>query len=139
LTKSIFYVTLKLTEGGDEQMASLTEAQQRSFVRQVTEIMSSNKEELKKQGLDVSAKLKELQEKIATAEKSEDEQLRAQAAAKEKTAASVKATTEAYQLASSQVEAIVGSIGKTDPLSTKIKNIRDAMANEALRGKKQQA
>jgi len=125
--------------GGDEQMASLTEAQQRSFVRQVTEIMSSNKEELKKQGLDVSAKLKELQEKIATAEKAEDEQLRAQAAAKEKTAASVKATTEAYQLASSQVEAIVGSIGKTHPLSTKIKNIRDAMANEALRGKKQQA
>jgi len=139
LTKSIFYVTLKLTEGGDEQMASLTEAQQRSFVRQVTEIMSSNKEELKKQGLDVSAKLKELQEKIAAAEKAEDEQLRAQAAAKEKTTNSVKATTEAYQLASAQVEAIVGSIGKTDPLSTKIKNIRDAMANEALRGKKQQA
>ena len=120
-------------------MASLTEAQQRSFVRQVTEIMSSNKEELKKQGLDVSAKLKELQEKIATAEKSEDEQLRAQAAAKEKTAASVKATKSAYELASAQVEAIVGSIGKTHPLSTKIKNIRDAMANEALRGKKQQA
>ena len=117
-------------------MAALTEAQKRSFARQMAEVMVSNKEELKKQGLDVTAKLKSLQDRINAAEKAEEGQLRAMAELKAKTAASVKATKEAYELSSSQADAIVGSLGKNSPLSQKIRKMRESMSKVALRGRK---
>jgi len=117
-------------------MAALTEAQKRSFNRQMTEIMSANKEELKKQGLDITAKLKLLQGKAAASEKAEEEQLKAMAEVKAKTAASVKMTTETYALASAQLDAIVGSLGKDHTLSQKLKKMRESMSKVASRGVK---
>jgi len=43
-----------------------------------------------------------------------------------------------YKLASAMVEQIVGTLGKDDPLSLEIRNWRDKMVLEALRGKKQE-
>jgi len=117
-------------------MAALTEAQKRSFNRQMTEIMSANKVELKKQGLDITAKLKLLQGKAAASEKAEEEQLKAMAEVKAKTAASVKMTTETYALASAQLDAIVGTLGKDHTLSQKLKKMRESMSKVASRGVK---
>jgi len=117
-------------------MAALTEAQKRSFNRQMTEIMSANKVELKKQGLDITAKLKLLQGKAAASEKAEEEQLKAMAEVKAKTAQSVKMTTETYALASAQLDAIVGTLGKEHTLSQKLKKMRESMSKVASRGVK---
>lgn len=117
-------------------MPALTEAQQRSFIRQMIEILQANQAELKAQGYDAAAKVKVLSAKSATAEKAEGIQLQAMATLKTKTADSVKATKEAYELASAQVEAVVGALGKKHPLAQKVKGMRDAMSKPALRGKK---
>lgn len=120
-------------------MPGITEAQKRAFAHQIAEILAANKAVLKQQGLDVTSKLAELQNKLTVAEKAEEAQLQAMAAAKVKTEASVKATKEAYELASAQVEAMVGSLGKKDALSVKVKGIRDSMSKTALRGRKKAA
>jgi hypothetical protein len=117
-------------------MAALTEAQKRSFNRQMEEVLTGNKESLKKQGLDVTPKLKLLKEKNISAEKAEEAQLTAMAEAKAKTAASVKMTTETYALASAQLDAIVGSLGKDHTLSQKLKKMRESMSKVASRGVK---
>ncbi|MBI4727843.1 hypothetical protein HY768_11615 [candidate division TA06 bacterium] len=117
-------------------MAALTEAQKRSFNRQMEEVLADNKESLKKQGLDVTPKLKLLKEKNISAEKAEEAQLKAMAEVKAKTAASVKMTTEAYALASAQVDAIVGTLGKDNNLSQKLKKMRESMSKVASRGVK---
>jgi len=117
-------------------MAALTEAQKRSFNRQMEEVMTSSKDVLKKQGLDVMPKLKLLKEKNIGAEKAEEAQLKAMAEVKAKTAASVKMTTEAYALASAQLDAIVGSLGKDHTLSQKLKKMRESMSKTASRGVK---
>lgn len=119
-------------------MPGITEAQRRAFSHQIAEILGSNKTALKQQGLDVTAKLTDLQNRLNNAEKAEQEQLQAMAAAKTKTEASVKATNAAYELASAQVEAIVGTLGKKDALSQKIKMIRDSMSKVSARGKKKE-
>lgn len=117
-------------------MPALTEAQQRSFIRQMIEILQANQAELKAQGYDATIKLKDLNAKSATAEKAEGIQLQTMAALKAKTADSVRATREAYELASAQVEAVVGALGKKHALAQKVKGMRDAMSKPALRGKK---
>lgn len=117
-------------------MPALTEAQQRSFIRQMIEILLANQAELKSQGYDAAAKVKVLSAKSAAAEKAEEGQLQAMAALKAKTADSVKVTKEAYELASAQVEAVVGTLGKKHTLAQKVKGMRDAMSKPALRGKK---
>jgi cell division septum initiation protein DivIVA len=117
-------------------IVATAEAQKRSFNRQMTEIMSANKEELKKQGLDITAKLKLLQDKAAASEKAEEAQLTAMSEVKAKTAASVKMTTETYALASAQLDAIVGTLGKDHTLSQKLKKMRESMSKVASRGVK---
>ncbi|MDI6739576.1 MAG: hypothetical protein QME74_04345 [Candidatus Edwardsbacteria bacterium] len=117
-------------------MPALTEAQQRSFIRQMIEVLQANQAELKAQGYDAAAKVKTLSAQSVTAEKAEQIQLQAMAALKAKTADSVKATKDAYELASAQVEAIVGALGKKHPLAQKVKGLRDAMSKPAARGKK---
>ena len=117
-------------------MAALTEAQKRSFSRQMEEVLADNKESLKKQGLDVTPKLKLLKEKNISAEKAEGSQLMAMAEVKAKTAQSVKMTTETYALASAQLDAIVGTLGKDNTLSQKLKKMRESMSKVASRGVK---
>ena len=117
-------------------MPALTEAQQRSFIRQMIEILQANQAELKAQGYDAAAKVKILTAKSATAEKAEEIQLQAMATVKAKTADSVKATKEAYEMASAQVEDVVGALGKKHTLAQKVKGMRDAMSKPAARGKK---
>jgi hypothetical protein len=86
--------------------------------------------------LDITAKLKLLQDKAAASEKAEEAQLTAMAEVKAKTAASVKMTTETYALASAQLDAIVGSLGKDHTLSQKLKKMRESMSKVASRGVK---
>ena len=117
-------------------MAGLTEAQRRSFTRQVIELMAANKDALNAQGLNVTAKLADLQTRSAASERTEELQLKAMADAKAATAAAVKANKDAYELASAQADAMVGSLGKANALSQKIRKMRDAMSKVASRGKK---
>lgn len=117
-------------------MPALTEAQKRSFIRQMIEILQANQAELKAQGYDAAAKVKTLSAQSVTAEKAEQIQLQTMATLKAKTADSVKATRDAYELASAQVEAIVGALGKKHTLAQKVKGMRDAMSKPGARGKK---
>ncbi|PIU83585.1 MAG: hypothetical protein COS68_03280 [Elusimicrobia bacterium CG06_land_8_20_14_3_00_38_11] len=120
--------------GGDEKMA-LTETTKREFAKRTLDILNSNADALKKAGVDSSVKSGELKQLIDDAFSAEEKQLAAQTQSKKATEASQNATTEAYKKASAVIELLVGSLGKEDALSKRLRNLRDEIANEALRGK----
>ncbi|MBI4726092.1 hypothetical protein HY768_02515 [candidate division TA06 bacterium] len=117
-------------------MAALTEAQKRSFNWQMTEIMSANKEELKKQGLDITAKLKLLQGKAAASEKAEEEQLKAMAEVKAKTAQSVKMTTEDIRPGFGPVGCHSGNLGQRPYALPKTQENAGIHVQSGLKGRK---
>jgi hypothetical protein len=49
----------------------------------------------------------------------------------------VSSVDDSYKFASSTLDAMVGVLGKNDPLSKRLKQLRDQMTKEALRGKKE--
>ena len=86
--------------------------------------------------MDIKAKSDELKKLIDEAFSCEQKQLPAQTAAKKATESSQKATKDAYKKSSDVIELIVGALGKGDALSKRLRNLRDEIAKEALRGKK---
>jgi len=114
---------------------ALTETTKREFAKRTLDILNSNADALKKAGVDSSVKSGELKQLIDDAFSAEEKQLAAQTQSKKATEASQNATTEAYKKASAVIELLVGSLGKEDALSKRLRNLRDEIANEALRGK----
>jgi len=115
-------------------MPGLTESEKRAFAHLVAEILADNLARLRELGYDGSARLNELRTKERIAQEKEAAQLAARVALERSTAESVKATDEAYRLASDTVELIVGLVGKNDPLAHRLRNLRDELKNEAARG-----
>ena len=118
---------------------SLTETNKREISKRTLDILNSNAPTLKTAGVDIKGKSDELKKLIDDAFSAEEKQLKAQTDAKRSTELSQKATDSAYRKASDVIELIVGALGKGDALSKRLRNIRDEIANEALRGKREKA
>ena len=115
-------------------MPGLTENEKRAFTHLMAEILQDNLTRLASLGFNGNARLMELRAKEQIAQDKEAAQLAARVAHENATAVSVKATDEAYKLASDTVEVIVGLVGKDDALANRLRNLRDEMNLEAARG-----
>jgi len=117
-------------------MASLTKAQKIEFARQIVKLLKKEKDRLMEKGVDVTAIIERLELEIADYDNKQATQTEAKAAAKEATKEANASLKVAYKDASSSEELFAGAFGKDSELVKVINNIRDAMANEAARGKK---
>ncbi|MDO9028620.1 MAG: hypothetical protein Q7U68_07170 [Candidatus Roizmanbacteria bacterium] len=117
-------------------MAGLTETTKREFAKRTLDLLNANASTLKTAGVDIKGKSDELKKLIDDAFSAEEKQVSAQTAAKKATETSQKATDSAYKNASDVIELIVGALGKGDALSKRLRNLRDEIAKESLRGKK---
>lgn len=119
-------------------MAKLTYAQKFSFSETVGEILSQNKPVFGDAGLDVEKKLSKLIELNKKALSADSRQEALKAELKKSTEEAVSAVEESYIFASSTLDAMVGTIGKDQPLAKRLRKLRDQMTKEALRGKKKE-
>ncbi|MFA5779933.1 MAG: hypothetical protein WC947_07330 [Elusimicrobiota bacterium] len=117
-------------------MAGLTDTTKREFAKRTLDILNSNADALKKTGVDIKAKSDELKKLVDDAFSAEEKQLKSQTEAIKSTEVSQKATVDVYKKASDVIELIVGALGKGDALSKRLRNLRDEISNEALRGKR---
>ncbi|MEW6686989.1 MAG: hypothetical protein AB1393_12435 [Candidatus Edwardsbacteria bacterium] len=117
-------------------MAALTEAQKRSFARQIIEIMKEGRAELTAEKFDVDGNIKEQEAQNQEAEKAEGTQTKAYADFTKASKISQEKTGIAYRGASDRADAIVGTLGRNHSISKRIRQIRDLMVIEAKRGKK---
>ena len=119
-------------------MAGLTETTKREFSKRILDVLNTNKDTLKIKGVDAEVASGELSQLLDDAFSKENKQIQLQVETKKATADSQKATDIAYRKASATVELLVGALGKEDELSKRLKNLRDEIANEELRGKRAQ-
>jgi hypothetical protein len=117
-------------------MARLTYAQKFSFCETIVELLLQHKDTLNSAGLDVDKKITSLQEKNKKAVLADTKQETLKAELAKATEEAVKALEDAYTTASSTLDAMVGVLGKNDPLSKRLKQLRDQMVKEELRGKR---
>lgn len=117
-------------------MSKLTESGEREFPRRVINILKETKDEFKGTDLNIDKRVKELEDGANETEKAEAQQIKSQAATREATKVSVEKRKANYNRASATIDAISGALGKTHALTKRLKNLRDEMALEALRGKK---
>ena len=117
---------------------ALTEGQQRAFARNILEILRDHEQELKDAGFDPQARTAQLEQLAQDAEDKEAAQTAAREAHLQATSVSQSATKAAYDNASAAVDLISGLLGKNHELVKVIKNLRDEMGTEALRGKKKE-
>lgn len=120
-------------------MAKLTYAQQIAFSKTVVQFLKDNTNALKEAGFDPAGKLSTLEPMVDSAIEQDARQEELKAELNKTTAKAVGTMTKAYTLASSMIDAMVGVIGKDQPLSRRFRQIRDQMIKEAARGKKHSA
>ncbi|MEW6684741.1 MAG: hypothetical protein AB1393_00860 [Candidatus Edwardsbacteria bacterium] len=119
-------------------MAKLTYAQKFSFAETVAEILLQNKQTFLDAGLDANKKLTQIQERNKKVVVADAKQEGLKAELKKATDQAVSTVEDSYKFASSTLEAMVGALGKDHPLSKRLRQLRDQMVLEALRGKKEQ-
>lgn len=116
---------------------ALTYAQKFSFAETVAEILNQNKQLFIDAGLDVNKKLTPLLEKNKKVVITDSQQEKLKADLKKATETAVTSCEDSYKFASSVLDAMVGVLGKNDPLAKRLRQLRDQMAKEALRGRKE--
>ena len=117
---------------------ALTYAQKFSFAETVAEILTQNKKTFQDAGLDADKKIAPLLEKNKKVTVADSKQESLKAELKRATEDAVSAVDDSYKAASSLLDAMVGTIGKDHPLAKRLRQLRDQMAKEALRGKKKE-
>lgn len=118
---------------------ALTYAQKLSFSHLVLQFMRDNEAALKEKGIELSRKATALESKVTAAVQDDTKQETAKSEVVRATEKAVASLTAAYNEASSMVDLMVGAFGKNDPLSKRLRQLRDQMALEAKRGKKKPA
>lgn len=119
-------------------MARLTYAQMLAFSHIVVQFLKDNQPQLKESGFDAAKKIADLETAVKQSTEDDVKQEQMKAELVKATEKAVASLNNAYKQASSLVDAMVGVIGKDTPLAKRIRQLRDQMALEALRGKKQQ-
>ena len=117
-------------------MVSLTYAQKRAFGEMIVSLIRDNADELKAVGFDVRRELTVLERAGRSAVKLDVRQEQLKAELEEATEVAVKALNFFYERASSMTDAMVGLLGKKAALAKRLRNLRDEMILEALRGKR---
>lgn len=115
---------------------ALTYAQKLSFSQLVLQFMRDNEAALREKGFDTSHKAPALESSVAVAIQDDAKQETAKSEVVRATEKAVASLNTAYNEASSSVDLMVGVFGKTDPLSKRLRQLRDQMALEASRGRR---
>ena len=120
-------------------MAGLTRMGRYGFANQIVGVLKENQADIKKAGVDVAARLKEIDDLTKSFNALEARYEKAVVEKRNASQAANDALTGLYAKASATVELVIGAVGKETKLAGRLRNMRDAMALEALRGKKQVA
>ena len=108
-------------------MLGLTYSQKYSFSETITEILSQNKQKFIDAGLEVDNRLLKMLEKNKKVTETDAEQETQKAKLLESTKIAVAAVEDSYKFASSTVEAMIGVLGKNDPLAKRLTKLRGQM------------
>ena len=108
-------------------MPGLTYSQKYSFSETITEILSQNKQKFIDAGLEVDNRLLKMLEKNKKVTETDAEQETQKAKLLESTKIAVAAVENSYKFASSTVEAMIGVLGKNDPLAKRLTKLRGQM------------
>jgi prephenate dehydrogenase len=117
-------------------MAGLTYAQKLAFGQTVAQFLQDHAAELRAAGFNPTKKLAALQKSLLLAIQQDAKQEALKAELVKTTNRAVKSLDSAYKQASSLTDAMVGVFGKDDPVSKRLRQLRDQMAKEALRGRR---
>lgn len=118
-------------------MAKLTYAQMLAFCKLVVQFLKDNATGLKAAGFDPTAKTTALETASNLAFTDDAFQENKKAELHKATIKAEDSLKSAYVLASSLIDAMVGVIGKDQPLSKQFHQIRKQMIKEAARGKRE--
>jgi hypothetical protein len=118
-------------------MAALTRMGRYGFANQIVGVLKENQADIKKAGVDVAARLKEIDDLTKSFNALEASYEKAVVEKRNASQAANDALSSLYGKASATVELVIGAVGKESKLAGRLRNMRDAMALEALRGKKQ--
>lgn len=105
----------------------MTHTETIGFCSQVAQFLEDNKTALQEAGLDVTAKIPQIKGKRDTAVTINGEQEALKAQSKAKTIESKNADTDAYNTASTQLDAAIGVLGKTTPLAKQAARLRSSV------------
>jgi hypothetical protein len=120
-------------------MAALTEGQKAAFAGYVQGLLvdSGTASKLNEKGLTVSRRVTELGAAHKAFSEAEAKYRAIVAQKRDASVAANKALDGLYDMSSAVAEQIIATMGKDDNLSKEIRNWRDKMNLEALRGKKE--
>lgn len=107
---------------------ALTETSKREFAKRILNVLVSHADTARTAGVDASVKAAKLNALIDEAFAAEDAQIRIAAESLQATQRSRTTMEAAYAEASAAVELIVGSLGKKDMLSHRLKKLREEMS-----------
>lgn len=117
-------------------MSRLTYAQKAAFAKTVAQFLKDNMAGLKAAGFDPTSKMSALNDAVEKSVEDDATQENMKAELSKATIKAVNSLTKAYTLASSMMDAMVGVIGKDQPLAKRFRQLRDQMVKEAARGKR---
>ena len=118
-------------------MAGLTYAQKQAFAQIVVQFLKDNLAQLKEAGFDAAKKVGELEAAVKQAVDDDVKQEQLKSELVRLTGKAVASLNSAYTQASSLIDAMVDVVGKDTPLAKRLRQLRDQMSKEALRGKKE--
>jgi hypothetical protein len=117
-------------------MGGLTYAQKLAFGQIVVQFLRDHAAELRAAGFNATKKLAALEKTLMLAIQQDAKQEALKAQLVKTTDRAVRSLDSAYKQASSLTDAMVGVFGKDDPVSKRLRQLRDQMAKEALRGRR---
>ena len=106
---------------------ALNYADKLSFSETMAELMEQNKKELETAGFTVESRIKELRDfnKTSVAEDAKQEKMKADLV--KQTQVTVNALNSSYEFASTNLDAMVGVLGKDTPLAKRLRKLREQM------------
>jgi len=108
-------------------MAGLTYAQKFSVSETVAEILNQNKQKFVDAGLEADNRYAKMQAKNKKVVETDAAQEKIKSDLTEATKIAVAAVDDGYGFASSSIDAMVGVLGKNDPLAKRLRKIREQM------------
>ena len=101
------------------------------FTNQVIQLFEENKDELKTKGLDVSGWITGLKTQNNDTITKDAEQDELKVAAKAKTAEAQASSKLTYQTASTQLDAVIGVLGKSTPVAKQAARLRSSVTKKS--------
>jgi len=110
---------------------ALNYADKISFSETIAEFMKQNRKELEKAGFMVEPRIGEQNDKNQEYVNQDAKQEKMKAEVVKQTQVAVNALNDAYSYASTNVDAMVGVLGKNTPLAKRLRKLREQMHHDA--------